>query len=188
MFGGKTHAIDQKRINRRTRDARDGSEKQRTQLARFEASMMQRAAQRLFSQFLRNLDPGVVGLAPGVQLGVLLGRQRQMTPLHRYIAMQPRQHLRISQLVAPILLQLFQQEFLRSSNSWETRSRRWRFAFCVNPGPGMESAPSSSRASLIEQLDGPRWLCGCTRDFNALLIVTTFVLELHLMSELSFAR
>src|ERR1044072_227021 len=75
--------------------------------------MMQRPTQRLLPKFLRDLNPNVIGLSPSVEVVIFFCRYCEMTALYSHIAMQARQHLGILQLVAPILLQLLQQEFLR---------------------------------------------------------------------------
>jgi len=55
--------------------------------------MMQRAAQSLFAQFLRDLNPDVVRLTPGIELVIFFGRHRQMAAFDGDIAMQSRQKL-----------------------------------------------------------------------------------------------
>lgn len=76
--------------------------------ARFQARVMQGAAQGLFSQLLRHFDPDVVGLAPGRDVVIFLGRHRQMPTLHCNVAMQSFQHLWITEAIAPIFLELLQ--------------------------------------------------------------------------------
>ena len=66
--------------------------------------MMQCAAERLFSQFLRDLDPGIIRLTPRGHLVILFRRHREMASLDFNVPVQTREHLRILQAVAPVCL------------------------------------------------------------------------------------
>ena len=123
--------------------------------------MVEGPAERLLSQFLRNLNPHVIGAAPGFQVVILLVGQRQMPPLDCHVAVQPGEHLRILELAAPVLLQLLQQEFLRII----VFRKRARGAGYVH---GMDSpVPAKSQRRPAELL----WICSlmATRGLRVVL-------------------
>src|ERR1700746_736598 len=93
-------------------NSRHGSKEKRSQLLRLQSSMMKSAAQRLFAQLLRDLNPYIIRLAPGFDLVILLRRHGQIASLHGHIAVQALEHAWIFKSVAPIFLQFFEQEFL----------------------------------------------------------------------------
>src|SRR5271165_3160016 len=107
------NAIHQQRVDRRTRNARHRNEKQRSELTCVDAGVMQSPAERLLTQFLRDFNPDVVSLSPRFDVVVFLRRQGKITALHGHVAMEARQHIRILEAVAPVFLQLFEEELLR---------------------------------------------------------------------------
>ena len=68
---------------------------------------MKRAAKGLLSQLLSTPDPDVVGLAPGLNVYILLGRDREVTAVDGHVAVQPRQQERIFEFGSPIVLEAF---------------------------------------------------------------------------------
>ncbi len=70
-------------------------------------------AESLLSQFLRYPDPDIVGLAPGLDIHVLLRGNRKVAAIHGHVAVQPRQQQRILEFGSPIILQAFEKNFLR---------------------------------------------------------------------------
>ena len=112
-----------------------------TSIAQCQMSASGRAAQCLVPQLLRHFDPDVVCLSPRVEFVIFLGRHRQVSSLDRDIAMQARQHLRISQPVAPVFLQFIEEEFLRVVMFGEGARGAGDFHVVWIPVPGTQSAP-----------------------------------------------
>src|SRR5258705_11196626 len=71
---GEAHAVDQERINRWTRDTGYGREKESAEVARCQPSTVKSAADGLLAQLDSGLNPEIIGLAPGCQLGVSMQR------------------------------------------------------------------------------------------------------------------
>ena len=65
---------------------------------------MKREAQGTLAQFLRHLDPNVVGLAPSLDVDILLGGNGEVAAIHGYVPVQARQQQGILELRTPIVL------------------------------------------------------------------------------------
>src|SRR5215472_19171961 len=55
----------------------------------------------------------IVSLAPALKFGIRVDRQRQKASVNAHVTMQPPQHLRLRQPVAPILRERCKQRVLR---------------------------------------------------------------------------
>src|SRR5664279_5255818 len=78
-----------------------------------EPRIFERLVDRAFAQFLCNLEPGGVCLAPGGKLRIALEWKGQMTEAHARARMEPFELFGVRKLIPPIQFQGAGQYFLR---------------------------------------------------------------------------
>ena len=147
MLAGKSHAVDQESVDGRACDSGDGREQQGAQIVRLQSGIVQCEAERLLPQFLCDLDPDVIGLAPGLDVHVLLCGDREVTAIHGHVAVQPCQQQRILEFGLPNSPGGAQEEISGSSNASGMRSPRLRSSWLLSPevSLGTESSPIADR-------------------------------------------
>ena len=75
--------------------------------------MFERIVDCAFTQFLRGLEPGGVGVAEGAKLEIALHRKGEMPRVHFHMRVQPLELFRIFESGTPILFEGLCQNFLR---------------------------------------------------------------------------
>ena len=113
MFVGSFMRLIRQSVDGRAGDSGDGREEQAAQVGGLQSGIVQREAESLLSQLLRDPDPDVIGLAPGLDIHVLLRGNREVAAIHGHVAVQPRQQERILEFGPPIVLEAFEKNFLR---------------------------------------------------------------------------
>jgi hypothetical protein len=107
------HSIDQPRVERRAGDAGYRHHEKRIDVGGGKPGVVQRAIDRAFAQFLRHLEPSLVGLAPGRKSRITLQWECQMAVINPNPRMEAGKQLRLFQPPLPVSLHSCRNRALR---------------------------------------------------------------------------
>src|SRR5579872_5363614 len=113
------HPVYQPRVDGWSCNPGDRGKNDRAQVRGPKSGPAERSTQRFLPELLRNFNPMVIGLAPGLEAVILFDRQSQMTRLDAHARLQPFHERGIVHLGAPMALERRQQDTLIIFVWWE---------------------------------------------------------------------
>jgi len=108
----QSHPVDQQGVNRWTADAGHRNKKERSQFVAIQTRVSERACNRFFAQIFGRANPVMVGLSPGFHLQIFFFGKGEESSVDTHVTVQTPQHLRVFDLLAPIILERSQQHLL----------------------------------------------------------------------------